>query len=123
MKKQIIEDIKNHLGIESLGRKDSFICIEELEYNNLEKYFNKKDELTNPNNIYIDYAINKKKIEKGIDKTIKLKRTVENNKTEKTKINLKLPINIQNGQRIIFYGEGHRKNGINGNLIVKIKIH
>lgn len=120
MKKKIIDDIKNNLGIESLSREDSFVCIEDLESTNLEKYFNKEDELTNPNNIYIDYAISKKDIEKGIEKTIKLKRFVENNKTEKAKINLKIPINIQNGQKIFFYGEGNRLNGIVGNLVVKI---
>lgn len=122
MKKKIIDDIKNDLGIESLSRKDSFVCIEELESANLEKYFNKEDELVNPNNIYIDYAISKKDIEKGIEKTIKFKRIIENNKTEKVKISLKIPINIQNGQKIFFYGEGNRLNGIVGNLVVKIKV-
>lgn len=120
MKKQIIDDIKNNLGIESLSRKDSFACIEELESTNLEKYFNKEDELTNPNNIYIDYVISKKNIEKEIEKTIKFKRIIENNKTENAKINLKIPVNIQNGQKIFFYGDGHRKNGITGNLVIKI---
>ena len=122
MKKKIIDDIKNNLGIENLSRKDSFVCIEELESTNLEKYFNKETELTNPNNIYIDYAISKKHIEKGIEKTIKFKRIIENNKTEKSKINLKIPVNIQNGQKVFFYGEGNRLNGIVGNLVVKIKV-
>lgn len=122
MKKKIIDDIKNNLGIESLSRKDSFVCIEELESTNLEKYFNKETELTNPNNIYIDYTISKKDIEKGIEKTIKLKRIIENSKTEKAKINLKIPINIQNGQKVFFYGEGNRLNGIVGNLVIKITV-
>lgn len=123
MKEQFINNIRKDLGIEKYTREDTFGNFEDLDYKTLENIFiNNKDDLKNCNNIHLKCILNENEIVEGLEKTIIFKRTLENNKTEKAKLNIKIPSNIQNGQAIIIYGEGNRTKEIIGNLIVKIVI-
>ena len=114
------EQFINDIGAENFSKEDRTFSIEDFKITDFEKYFNKESELKNPNNIYINYTIPQKKIGKEMYKTIKLKRFINNKKSETVRINFKIPFYIQNEQSIILYGEGHHKNGITGNLIIKI---
>lgn len=122
MNEQFINDIRKDLGIEKHTVEDSFCNFEDIDYKTLENAFNKTNDLNNKNNIYIKCTLNKSEIIEGLEKTVTFKRKLENNKTEKAKINIKIPINIQNGQSIIIYGEGNCTKENFGNLIVIIEV-
>lgn len=118
-----INGIRKDLGIEKRTKEDTFCSFEDLDYNILKDVFSSNENcINNKNNIYLKCTLNKNEIVEGLEKTIIFKRTLENNKTEKAKLNIKIPSNIQNGQSIIIYGEGNRTNELIGNLIVKIEI-
>lgn len=95
--------------------KEGFIK-EMADLGNIYEFFFGNEANTNHNkDLDCDYTLKLKKHEaiRGVTKTIKVKGK---------KIEVKIPNNLQDGQRIVIAHEGERQGEQYGNLIVTVKI-
>lgn len=129
-KEKFINDIKRDLGIkdkkdyinEGCNKFQEFHGFDDLGAIFSEFFYKNKTEdiLNNPNNIYIICRIKKDEANTGCEKFVKIRRIREDNTIIKERLKIKIPRDIKSEQQIILRGEGNRKNGIIGNLVVKI---
>lgn len=123
---EFFEGIRNDLKERENKKYESFgdFSVLEKDFSKISKAFfdiKEEDLLANSNNVYVECKIKKEDAKIGCNKTIQLKRK-QYNKNEKVKIAVKIPQNVQSGNKIVLKGEGNRDENKVGNLVIEIKI-
>ena len=98
---------------------------EEFDLEELQKSFQEgrnEFEIADNRNVFVQCKITKKEMQEGCTKKIKYNRINENGKQESNIIDIKIPSQVQIGQRIIIYGQGNYIKELNtsSDLIVEI---
>ena len=86
--------------------RNEFDCVNEL----FQTIFDKNEQescLEDENNIFLECKISKNEAINGCTKKIKYNQISENGKKQKNIINVKIPKEIKNNQKIIIYNKGN----------------
>lgn len=109
--------------VDSFSEKEMGEAFKEIldEYGNITR---KDENINDKNNIILKCKITEKEALNGCMKKIKYKQLNSEGKQELNTINLKIPQNIKDGQKIILYNDGNyiKEKDSMSKVIVEIKV-
>lgn len=116
------KNYRNNLS-KSMNEFENFNNLNVEELQNVFQEERNKFKIEDNINVFVKCKIAKKELQKGCMKKIKYNRINENGKKETNVIDVKIPSEIQTGQKIIIYGQGNYIKELNKNscLIIEIK--